>query len=105
MITAGVGLRGAAIIEAVSIAHGCRTQRPNQRQNNVGLRITKMNDRAEALQLRRRNDLSARDLRTFESKGEFLIDYRSRGRPILAVVFTENAAALAGLSQGAPPRL
>jgi hypothetical protein len=30
-------LPGAAIIEAVSIAHGCRAQRPNQRQNNVGL--------------------------------------------------------------------
>jgi hypothetical protein len=39
MITAGVGLPGAAIIEAVSIAHGCRTQRPNQRQNDVGLRL------------------------------------------------------------------
>jgi hypothetical protein len=39
MITAGVGLPGAAIIEAVSIAHGCRAQRPNQRQNNVGLAL------------------------------------------------------------------
>lgn len=40
MITAGVGLPGAAIIEAVSIAHGCRAQRPNQRQNDVGLGLT-----------------------------------------------------------------
>jgi hypothetical protein len=34
---AGVVVMRAAIIDAVSIAYGCSTHGPNQRENNVGL--------------------------------------------------------------------